>query len=243
LITIYSILLLVFSNIMSKVYTSKVIRKGEIAEETISISVERPPSFEFEAGQYVQLGVEAPLYPDPKGSSRVFSIASSPLNKNELEIAFRNTGSGFKKTLFELRVGSPVLLEGPFGHFVLPAQKNLKHIFIAGGIGITPFLSIIETVVNNKEGIPINLLYANRSTESTAFLKKLEKLEKDSDCVNVDFIVGRIEAQHLEKHILNLNDTIWWIVGPPTMVTEVSCVLQQIGVLQKTIRTEAFIGY
>lgn len=217
--------------------------KREVANGTIEITFARPRGFEFVAGQYIQVALECLSYPDSKGLSRTFSICSSPLNKGVIAIAFRNTGSGYKKTLSELSEGSEVLLEGPFGHFSMPDFKDVKHVFIAGGIGITPFLSMIKTALKNGLDSPITLLYANRDKESSAYLEDLKKLSLTSNIFSLDSVFGRIEANHVQKHKRDIDNTLWWIVGPPGMVAEVKYLLASVNIPDDKIRIEEFIGY
>lgn len=124
-----------------------VIKQRTTAEKTYEVSFNLSgKSFSFIAGQYIRVTVPKLLYDDQKGPSRVFTIASSPNEKNKLAIAFRDSESGFKKTLLELSQGSLVEIEGPFGYFTLPKNTSRPLIFIASGIGITPFLSMIRFV-------------------------------------------------------------------------------------------------
>ena len=229
---------------MGKVYSSKIVKQTEVAEHTLEIAIARPPSFEFEAGQYIQLGVHKLLYSDPKGSSRVFSIASTPLDKDVLRIAFRNTDSGFKRTLSELSAGSEVLVDGPFGHFVLPNKpQNSDYVFIAGGIGITPFFSMIKTAVKNNRPETITLLYANRNEESAAYLDKLKMLEKTSENFSLHLVLGRINASNLNEYLDDKESAYYWVVGPPSMVAEMTSLLVLYGISSSQVRIEEFTGY
>lgn len=154
-----------------------IIEQRTIAEKTDEVSFDLSgKNFVFIAGQYIRVTIPKLLYADPKGSSRVFTIASSPNEKNKLSIAFRDSGSGFKRTLLELPRGSLVEIEGPFGHFVLPRDASRPLVFIAGGIGITPFLSMIRFANENKLNYQITLLYANKNKENAAYLEELTSI-------------------------------------------------------------------
>lgn len=231
---------------MSQIYTSRIVAKESMAEDTTQVSFERPKNFSFTAGQHIQLVVEKLHYSDPKGRSRVFSICSSPANKETLSVVFRETGSGFKKTLSELQVGENVLVEGPFGFFTLPESKDARHLFIAGGIGIAPFVSMLTQDRDVSNGAHITLLYANRKEELAAFIEELQELDKISDWFDLDMIYGHVEQKHLTKYIdsdTSLSHLHWWIVGPPTMVTDTKYMIESLGVWADKIHTEEFIGY
>ncbi len=219
----------------------KAIKK--IAKETFEVSLVRPKDFEFTAGQHIQLALLKLKYADPKGKSRVLSICSSPYDKDTLCVAFRNTGSGYKKTLLELPVGSSLSFEGPLGHFTLPKNDGKKNIFIAGGIGITPFMSMIQSALSGDNPPSITLLYANRDEESCAYLNELKQLSGSSKDFSFYPIVGRIIPDEIQKHVRDIDNISWWIVGPPGMVTEVKHMLAGVGVSDNNIRIEEFTGY
>lgn len=228
---------------MSSIFKVGIIEKTEIAFDTTEVSLTRPDNFQFNAGQYIQLSIPNLLYTDPKGSSRVFSIASSPEEKDRLRLAFRNTGSGYKKTLNELEKGNLLDLEGPLGDFTLPQEETkISHVFIAGGIGITPFMSKIRSLHEPRSSDRLTLLYANRDKNSTAYIKELQDADKKK-LFTLRTVFGKITGEHIDGLVRTTEEGLWWVVGPPPMVAEVSQMLRQSGVLQKTIRIESFTGY
>lgn len=228
---------------MSSIFKVGIVERKEIASDTTEISLTRPDNFQFNAGQYIQLDMPSLLHSDPKGSSRVFSIASSPEERDRLRISFRNTGSGYKKTLNELAKGTLLDLEGPLGDFTLPQEEtDISHMFIAGGIGITPFMSKIRSLHEHNSGGRITLLYANRDKSSAAYIKELQSASK-KNLFTLKTVFGKITEEHIGNLVHTADKMLWWVVGPPPMVAEVSYVLQQSGVSQKAIRTESFTGY
>src|SRR3989442_214970 len=137
--------------------------RREVAERTMSFAFElEGHSFPFKAGQYVQITQGAPRYQDEKGSSRSFSIASSP-GDPVLLIATRLTGSAFKRSLAEVALGTRVEVQGPMGSFVLPQDATRPLALVAGGIGITPFRSMIKTVTEQKLPNRLTRIYSNRT--------------------------------------------------------------------------------
>ena len=184
-----------------KIIRTQIRSQKKVAENTLEIQFVRPKDFEFVAGQYIQIALDRLSYPDPKGPSRTFSICSSPFEKDAVTIIFRDTGSGYKKTLSELDVGSEVTLEGPFGHFVLPKSANLKHVFVAGGIGVSPFVSMIKSTLTEGLDSSIDLLYANRNQESAAYLENLKNMSSNSYTFSLDLIFGRLGANDIQKYV------------------------------------------
>ena len=219
----------------------EIITQKLIAADTYEATFSRPSNFTFLPGQYIQVTLPNLKYPDSRGDSREFSICSPPYNNNELSVAFRNTNSGFKKTLIELEKGSLVLAEGPFGHFTLPNGGN--HAFVAAGIGITPFLSMIKTAVNKEPGVNIKLLYANKNKSRAAYMEELKEISSVSKHFQLHSISGPVDTKAINKYVKDVSSFNWWIVGMPKMVTEVKFTIESLGVPSLKIHIEEFIGY
>ncbi len=226
------------------VYKTKVICVSEIAKGTFEVRLKRPKDFFFEAGQYIQLKIPKLKYADYKGNSRVFSLASSPNEKNFLSVAFRNTQSGYKKTLIEMDKGKKeVLIEGPYGFFTLPEKKDKNLVFIAGGIGITPFLSMIKLCHESKNGYKITLVYCNKDKESSAYLEELEKIAKENKNFSLICHFGRLNVDLIKKNLPNIKSDFCYIVGPPAMMDAAEQILLSVGVEKDNILKEGFVGY
>lgn len=224
-------------------YETTLISKKRVAKDTIEVSFARPDGFEFRAGQYIQLGVSHLLYPDPAGRSRVMSIASSPHSQDEICIAFRDTGSGYKETLKHLRIGASAIIEGPYGFFTLSDRPAYPMVFIAGGIGVTPYLSILQYAAAVKLNVPITLLYANSSDEHAAYLKELLELARHNRVLNIKHTFSRIDEQFLMQNVSDPYDSIWYVSGPPAMVASMRNLLFRLGVDEDRICFEEFTGY
>ncbi len=215
-----------------------------IAEKTCEISFDLSgKEFKFLAGQYVRVSVPTLLHPDPRGSSRLFSITSSPTDGKKITVAFRDSGSGFKKTLMELPPGSPVSIEGPFGYLTLPKDNTRPLVFIAGGIGITPFMSMIRFVIKQKIAHKITLLYANRNIENAAYVEELITITKQNPLFSLQNRFGRIDAEFIQQTVQDLDSAAWYIVGLPVMVADMRSLLLQLGVKEDSIYFEDFTGY
>ncbi len=225
------------------VYKTHITKKEQIADNTVEIHLPKPKNFKYFSGQYAQIGVEKLLYPDNKGKSRVFSMTSTP-NSEEITFAFRETGSGFKKTLTELSETDVVYINGPYGFLYFPPKnkKIKKYIFIAGGIGIAPHISMIRFLNEEKLDLQITLLYSSKNKSNMPYIEELEKISKTNKNLVLKTKTGRIDRQFIEQNI-DINQTYkWHISGPPAMVDMVKNELSLLGI-ENNIHTEGFIGY
>ncbi len=202
--------------------------------------------FSFRPGQFVDLTLDNPKYQDDKGKTRAFSIASSPLD-NYLMTATRLTDSAMKKSLAELELASLVHVDGPLGSFRLHSDKSVPAVMLTGGIGITPFRSIIKDATENNSEQKLLLIYSNRAPEDAIFVSDLE--EWQSYNTNFNFVTrwtkddGHIDEKFLKKHIKNLAAPIYYVAGPPGMVAGTTQLLIEIGVNEDNIKFEEFAGY
>lgn len=202
-------------------------------------------------GQYVYITLPKLNYPDPRGETRDFTISSSPTEKSLIKITTKiRQESGYKKTLDELKIGDSVEAKGPFGTFILDIDSNkTNNIFLAGGIGITPFRSFIKFNVDKKLNISMHLIYSNTNEDEITFKDELVKLEKENNFLKIDFYIsgkeGHLDEIKLKNLILDslLTKSKYWIVGPPTFVTAMESVLEKLGVSSDKIRVEKFTGY
>ena len=237
-------------------YQSRLRGREEVAEGTMAFHLEKPAGFQFKAGQYVDISLINPPETDSEGIVRSFSIASAPY-ENELLVVTRMRNSAFKRVLAILPLGTEVKLEGPMGSFTLHKNRAKAGVFLAGGIGITPFLSIWRQTAEEKLSQRLYLFYANRQPKDAAFLKDLEILSK----LNANFIFipsmsemekskldwqgerGFINREMLLRHMDGLPGPIYYAAGPPAMVAAMREMLTKAGVEEDDIRTEEFGGY
>lgn len=234
------------------IYSTRLLAKEEVAHETVAFHLVKPDGFTFKAGQAVYLTLPAPREGDKKGRMRTFSIASAP-EDSDLMIATRMTASAFKRALAELQVGSSIELEGPYGDLTLHADATRPAVFLAGGIGITLFRSMIREDLRRGPTRDLTLFYSNRSVQDAAFLSELQALARDnarfslvtaiSDAMDWQGERGPIKREMIEKYIGALAGPVFYIAGPPAMVGAMAAMLQDAGVRPENIRAEAFLGY
>lgn len=215
----------------------KVIDKKKETRDTFSLILEKPKGFNFYPGQY--LDVELPVK-DKYGNTRAFTISSSP-TENFLMITFKKGISEFKKKLASLKSGDTISVSHPAGTFTL--DESSPAVFIAGGIGITPFRSMIKYAVDQKLNIPIDIIYLT-SDNIFLFKKNLDKWQKEYSKLEIIY-----QNTASSGHTITLNtkylipNTIFYLAGPPKMVDDFEKILFELGVEETSIRTDRFDGY
>lgn len=237
-------------------YLVKLMKRYEVAERTLAFQFEKPAGFLFKAGQSLDMTLINPPETDEEGTRRTFSIASAPHEEIVL-IATRMRDTAFKRVLGTMPIGSRVKIEGPFGNLVLHNNPAKTAVFLAGGIGITPFRSILLRVAREQLPHRLFLFYSNRRLEDTPFLQELRALQQHNP--NYTFVpsmtdlsrsdrswqgeTGRINQAMLAKYLKNAASPIYYLAGPPGMVSAMRTLLNGKGVDDDDIRTEEFSGY
>lgn len=211
--------------------------------------------FCFRPGQYIQVKLENEIS-DTKGNSRYFTIASSPTERNYIMITMRILDSTFKKTMRLLKPGQPVEISGPLGSFVFDEKDVRSKVFLAGGIGVTPFRSMLIYAQDTKYNFPITLITSFHDFDKAIFFRTFKGIKKS--CPGFKFIpvfktqqaicmglaeTGRIDAELIKRHVANPLNSVYYIVGPPPMVESVINEVDKLDVLRENIRFENFTGY
>ena len=244
----------------------KLIEKKEEAKGTKSFFWESEKPVNYLAGQYFYFTLPTLKYPDPRGATRHFTLSSSPTEGNLLRLTTRiRQESGFKKTLDELEIGGTIEGEGPEGTFILDEKEPGPHVFLAGGIGITPFRSMIKYAAD-KQSLPlrgknlntqIHLIYSNSIPEEITFRQDLENLAKSWPNLKLNMTVtkpeeskepwsglaGRIDESLIQKLVPDINNNIFWVCGPPAMVEAMELTLGKLNISSGKVRSEKFTGY
>ena len=237
-------------------YKVKLKERFLIAKGTIALQFEKPAGFVFRPGQYIDVTLLNPRETDDGGNIRTFSIASAPQD-DFLMVATRLRESAFKRQLPDLPIGTAFQIEGPSGSFTLHNNPARAAVFLVGGIGITPVRSILFRAAQDKLPQRIVVLYSNRNPESSAFLEDLTALQKENPnytLVATMTDMGKanpvwkgetemIGPELLAKYGLGLPSPIYYVVGPPGMVSGLREMLVKTGVDEDDIRSEDFDGY
>ena len=233
----------------------RLIERKEVAERTLAVAFEPEGKFEFEAGQACDLRLLDPPYTDEKGNERTFTIASSPEDPGLL-FAVRLTGSAFKRSLEEAEPGLEAEVEGPFGSFTLDPGQDRTAVFLAGGIGITPFRSMAKDAAERRLPRRITLLYSNRAASDAAFLDDFRRWEGENPRFRLIATLtkpdpaepwtgerGRIDGDFLRRVVPEAGEACWYISGPDGFVFGMEELLAREGVPADRIRTDCFSGY
>ncbi|MCK9344633.1 MAG: FAD-dependent oxidoreductase [Candidatus Pacebacteria bacterium] len=229
---------------MIRHFTGTLIQKKEIAENTTEMTFRvDDPGFAFKAGQYVS--VEGPSLEGASVTDRYhdFSIASSPSNPNEISISFRSSQSIFKTAILALPVGGVVNIDGPKGVLTLPESPHTPLIFVAGGIGITPLLSMVRFATEAGSPQKITLLYCNAKAETTAYRQELRALASQNPHFTFEEFLGIPTKEIFIPTMERQPNAMWYIVGAPLMVEKVEQFLFDSGIMDTQVRTEEFSGY
>jgi ferredoxin-NADP reductase len=216
----------------------------------------KPAGWNYRAGQFVDITLIDPPESDAEGNLRGFSISSAP-SENVITITTRLRDTAFKRVIQRMPIGTPVKIEGPFGDLRLH-HKLRPAVFLAGGIGITPFRSIlVEAVGGAGLPYPVVVFHANRRPLDAAFADELRSLAgRDSNLTFVPTMTavaavdetwdgerGHIDAAMLARHLAGLVEPIYYIAGPPGMVQSLRAMLIASGVDEDDVRIEEFTGY
>jgi ferredoxin-NADP reductase len=178
-------------------HTVPLTRREAIAEGTMAFHFAKPADFQFRAGQSMDLTLLNPPETDAEGNTRAFSIASAPFDK-DLTIATRMRDTAFKRMLRKASPGLQVKIDHPGGSFVLHHNSEKSAVFLAGGIGITPFLSIIRQAGHDKSPHHMYLFYSNRRPEDAAFLDLLSEATERNPNFHLIATMTEMDKSHRE---------------------------------------------
>jgi ferredoxin-NADP reductase len=229
---------------------AKIVGRSEIAENTIMMDLEPEQKLSFKPGQYMVLNLLNPKYTDVEGSTRIFSIISSP-EERTVSFATRLSHSAFKRSLNELKLGDFVEIKYVGGKFELPGAKR-KIAMIAGGIGIAPFMSMLKTAWEKSPDYDITLFYSNRTGLSTAFIEELKAMAEKNRGLHLALTMtreprwesesGRVDEMLIRKYVKRPSETVFMIVGPGEMILDISRLIVSLGVPKEQVLSESFTG-
>jgi ferredoxin-NADP reductase len=228
--------------------------KREVAKGTLMVVFDLGGEHvDYRPGQYFWVELPNRGYDDEKGLRRHISIVTSPTERGVLGLATRVRDTAFKKTLAELDTGDEVQVEEPKGSYMLPEDTDRDYVFVAGGIGITVFRSMLRFIADEALPYRVTLIYSNRDRESAAFLDELEELDGRMDGLRVVLTMTQdegwegetrhIDAAMLRDQLGTLDGFVFLVAGPPGMSKEVEQGLKDAGVEEERVLASSFSGY
>lgn len=207
----------------------------------------RPEGFTFKAGQFVAIRVRA----DGREYVRCYSVSSSPAARGHLEISVKRLGVVSGALHATVRPGSMMSVKAPVGAFVYPAGEDRPIVLIAGGVGITPLMSMLRHAVDEEPMRPVTLFYSAKTQEDIAFYDELRLLNRRHAQVRVCFAITDGEAPrecfpgHINEALLtaiapDLAHASCFVCGPPPMIEAMTAALTSVGVPRGQVHFEIF---
>jgi ferredoxin-NADP reductase len=225
----------------------------EVAKGTLLVRFAVDGYPDYRPGAYFWVELPERGHMDDKGLRRHISLVTSPTEEGVVGLATRLRDTAFKRTLAELAVGDEVEVEEPKGSFLLPEDTEAEYVFVAGGIGITVFRSMLRYIADTRQPYRVTLLYSNRDRESTAFLEELEDLERQIEGLRVvltmtddpdwDGETRRFDADVIAELAGGLEGRTFLVAGPPPMAEAVADALRAAGVPDERVLSDKFSGY
>ncbi|HNP73504.1 MAG TPA: hypothetical protein PLO33_13450 [Kouleothrix sp.] len=229
-------------------------RKVQVAPDVYDFFFVPQRKLAFVPGQYMEwtLGHDDP---DSRGNRRYFTLASSPTeNHIRLGVKFSRASSSFKRAMLAMDAQTEIVAGQLAGDFVLPRDRQQQCVLIAGGIGITPFRSMIKYLLDTGQRRPITLFYAGKTPADLVYREVFEQARRDlgirtiysvseaGDLPRASGMVGRITPQLIQREVPSYRECVFYISGPPAMVNAFQRALGEIGIRPGQIKTDLFSG-
>jgi len=232
-------------------YQMTLVDRQRIARDTMAFWFDtNGASYEFRAGQHADF-----VFGSASDNSHTFSLASPPRDKEPIMIAMRMRRTAFKTALRAAALGTKVTVSRPRGSFALHRDITRPAVFLAGGIGIAPIRSILQSATQERLPHKLYLFYSNREADDAAFMDELQSMAAQNPNFTLvptitshktlawPYEKGHINREMLTRHLFLLNGPVYYIAGPSGMVTAMTELLNSSGVSQDDMRTEEFGDY
>lgn len=232
--------------------TTRLLGRSPVALGTEAFSFARPEQLRFRPGQAIDL-----VLPSEGAELRhAFSIVSVPQDSS-LTIATRMRASEFKSALGRMVPGAPAAIEGPFGSLTLRRDEGRAAVLLAGGIGVTPFISMLREAASKRSRRRFLLLHSCRRPDEAPFLGELQGLAQRLPSFNLQATMtglggragdwagrsGRLDAAWIASSVAGLKSPVYYLAGSPAMVAAMRDILDGIGVDEEEVKSEEFFGY
>lgn len=233
----------------------KLTQKVQLTHDTALFVFNPVSNFKYKPGQYMEWTLPHDKT-DNRGNRRYFSLASSPTEDTPaIVVKYYDPPSSFKRSLFNMPIGTTVIACQLSGDFVMPKDMSKHLVFIAGGVGFAPFRSMIKYIMDNKLNVNITVLFANKTPKDVFYADFLKQAEKFG--VKTQYILtdeksvpanwkgprGYLTGDMVKSLIPDFSDSLFFISGPQIMVQSIEKTLKQAGVKKSNITTDFFPGY
>ena len=207
----------------------------------------------FSPGQYLSIKLPEVRPADGQNNVRYFSLVSSPDQKKGFSIATRSSASAFKQALFNLSLDSEVEVGGVSGQLILPAENDGQLVLIAGGIGITSFMSMLTYANNHHSSQHFILLYSNQQRPAAPFLDELTALAET--LTNFQLVLTMtddeywsgekriIDHQFIKDYVSDYKAAKYLVAGPPPLVLSMANNFDRLGIIKDNFVLEEYFGY
>ena len=249
---------LITGNIFAYIVGSKtklfptLFRKYKISKDSAEFEFIPDMPLKYLPGQYMEFTLPHQKV-DSRGSRRYFTLSSSPTEDNiKIGVKFYDNGSTYKSALLDIDTNTPIVASQLGGDFILPDEKEEKLVFVAGGIGITPFRSMIKYLVDTNDTRDIVLIYSARSKDELAYTKLFDEAAEKIGLKVHYVITGKtnrtgkrmsINEQLIRSVVPDINDRVFYISGTHHMVESIQERLHHMGVKHGNIKIDFFPGY
>lgn len=220
--------------------TLTLLKKTHVTDNVWTFQFESHPHISWIAGQYIQVQLPHPN-PDKEGTKRFFTVSAPPFEGHPA-ITTRITESTFKQALVNLPEGGELnLLAKPDGDFIW-ADTDQPLVFVAAGIGITPFHSILTQRAHDHQPLNVTLVYANR-TDAIPFKEEFDAIASSNPDLKLHYITGLVTADRVTELVSNLSQKLVYISGPEPMVEALGDQLKAAGLPESQLKQDFFPNY
>lgn len=231
------------------------VEKIRTASDSLDFVFNPGQQLAYQPGQYMEWTLPHGGI-DDRGNRRYFTLASSPTEETlRLGVKFYNPSSSYKKAMLDMTSDTPVVASQVAGDFVLPRNKKRKLVFIAGGIGVTPFRSMVKYMLDTNERRDVHMLYAAKNAQEVAYRDVFEQarqqlgmqttyaLSQPVSATDTFAVDGRVDTEMISRTIPDYRSRTFYISGSHQMVESVQDALRELGVPRRQIKTDYFPGY
>lgn len=220
-----------------------------VTSDVTSFRFARPADLTYKAGQYFFVTIKI----GDKELKHHFSFSSSPTERDFFEFTKKFTEHEYSTALKAAKPGDWARIDAPYGQFTFDGEYP-KIALLAGGIGITPFISICKNATDKRLKTKITLFYGCRTENDIAFKEELEAFARENLNLKLVFLVnqaslqwrgetGVVTAETIRKYLSNYRDNMFYACGPPPMVVAMEKLFTSMGLGKEKLKLEYFTGY